>query len=70
MAENEIKKIALMLVVDNFGALVGEMYKKSYENKTEEQIFMSINELLTEAYGQNKAEEILKKHKLFPNNTK
>jgi hypothetical protein len=61
MGENELKKIAFNLICDNFGASVGDLYRKSYENKTDEQILASITELLSEAYGQDKAEEILKK---------
>jgi len=62
---SELIEKAKQLLADNFGTYLSTEYAKFYDEKEDEQIFISVEALLTEALGSEPAKVQLKKYKIY-----
>lgn len=66
MADKEkLLNESIKIIEENFGKYTADIYKNFYSDKSTEEIYISIQELLTEAIGPANTEKQLTKIKIY-----
>lgn len=60
-SKTELVVAAIEIISENFGSYTAKLYQEYYMDKSPQQIYESVQELLNEVVGPTKTAEILKK---------